>query len=106
MSWIRKGSCKQCGECCKTLVSVWFMTGYDAVKGPRARGCIYLKEQPNKRYNCLIKTGDIDWGTLPKNIKEYHLRECISYPNPQDPSHCPPEYYLPETCGYRIVEVK
>lgn len=101
----RIGKCKQCGECCKTLVSIWFMTGYDAVKGPRTTGCIYLEEQPDGGYNCLIKTGEVDLDGLSENVKNYYLRECLPFPNPKDLGHCPPRFCLPEKCGYRIVEV-
>lgn len=106
MTFVRTGECLQCGECCKTLVSEWFMSGYDAVKGPRKTGCIYLEEQPNECYKCLIKSGEIDFDGLSDNVKEYYLRECISYPNPQNRGHQPPHHRLPEKCGYRIVEVE
>lgn len=102
----RIGKCNQCGECCKTFVSEWFMSGYDPIKGPRTTGCIYLEEQPNGLYKCLIRSGDIDWETLPEKVKEYYLRECLSYPNPQDRGHQPPRHKPPKKCGYKIVEVE
>jgi len=106
MRFKRTGKCKQCGECCKTLVSEWFMTGYNPVEDPRTTGCIYLEEQPNGRYNCLIKTGEVNFDSLSENVKEYYLRECLSFPDPKKQEHCPPIYRLPEKCGYRIVEVR
>lgn len=82
------------------------MTGYDPVKGPRTTGCLYLVEQPDGRYNCLIKTGEIDLDSVPENVKEYYLRECLTYPNPQDRGSQPPQHKLPKKCGYKIVEVE
>lgn len=80
------------------------MTGYDPVKGPRTTGCIYLEKQLDGRYNCLIKTGEIDFDGLSKNVRNYYLRECLPFPNPQDLGHCPPKFHLLEKCGYGMVE--
>lgn len=99
------GECLRCGECCKILVSEWFMTGYDEIEGSRTTGCIYLEEQPDGRYKCLIRSGDIDWDALPENVRKYYLRECSSYPNPDEPEHRPPRHRLSKSCGYRMVEI-
>ena len=101
--WIREGECDDCGECCKTLVSTWFMTGYDRERGPRTTGCIYLEEQPDGSYECLIRSREIDFNGLSQQVREYYLRECIEYPDPNDPGHCPPRHHLPEKCGYRLI---
>lgn len=82
------------------------MSGYDPIKGPRTMGCIYLEEQPNGRYKCLIRTGEINFDGLSENVKGYYLRECLPYPNPHDLGHQPPRHRLPEKCGYRILEVE
>ena len=100
--WIREGECNQCGECCKTLVSLWFMTGYNREIGPRTLGCLYLSERPDGRYDCLIKSGEFDFNSLSKQVREYYLRECLNYPNPDDPAHCPPRHDLLEGCGHRM----
>ena len=100
--WIREDECNQCGECCKTLVSEWFMTGYDPVKGPRTSGCLYLSERLDGSYECLIRSGKIDFNGLSEQVREYYLRECLNYPNPDDPAHCPPRHKLLEGCGYRM----
>lgn len=104
--WTRIGECDQCGECCKTLVSTWFMTGYNQESGPRSTGCIYLSKQPDGRYNCLIKTREFNLSELPQQVQKYYLQECLDYPNPDNPAHCPPRHHLPENCGYKIIEVK
>jgi len=80
------------------------MTGFDPIKGPRTTGCIYLEEQPDGRYECLIRTGEVDLDGLSENVKSYYLRECLPYPDPQDSGHQPSEHHLPEKCGYRMVE--
>jgi len=82
------------------------MTGYSLIKGPRTTGCIYLEEQSDGRYKCLIKAGEIDFDGLSENVRKYYLRECLPYPNPDDPAHCPPRHELPEGCGYRMVGVE
>jgi len=104
--WIREGECNQCGECCKTLVSEWFMTGYNPVRGPRTLGCLYLSELPDGRYECLIRSGEIDLDGLSEQVREYYLQECLDYPSPDNPAHCPPRHELLEGCGYRMVGVE
>lgn len=106
MSFKRVGKCLQCGECCKTFVSEWFMTGYDPIKGPRATGCIYLEELPDGRYECLIRSGKLKLRKQPEKVQEYYQRECLDYPDPDNPAHCPPRHELPEGCGYQIIEVE
>lgn len=102
--WIRQGACIRCGKCCKTLVSEWFMTGYDPVKGPRTTGCIYLEERPDGRYDCLIRSGEIDFDGLSPQVRGYYRRECLDYPNSENLAHCPPRHELPEGCGFKIEE--
>ena len=104
--WIRVDECNQCGKCCKTLVSIWFMTGYSQESGLRTMGCLYLSERPDGRYECLIRSGEIDFSGLSEQVQEYYLQECLNYPNPDDPAHCPPRHDLLEGCGYRMVGVE
>lgn len=80
------------------------MTGYDPVRGPRTTGCIYLEERPNGRYECLIRSGEIDLDDLSPQVRGYYLRECLSYPDPDNPAHRPPRHELPEGCGFKIEE--
>lgn len=82
------------------------MTGYDPVRGPRISGCINLSELPDGRYECLIRSGEIDLDSLSSQVREYYLRECLNYPNPDDPAHCPPRHELLAGCGYRMVGVE
>lgn len=82
------------------------MTGYDPIKGPRIFGCLYLSKIHGSRYSCLIKSGEIDFNSLSEQVQKYYLQECLDYPNPDTPGHCPPRHYLPEKCGYRIIEAK
>ena len=106
MRWKIEGSCNKCGECCKTLVSTWFMTGYDRKRGPRTTGCIYLEEQPDGRYHCLIRSGEFDFDGLSQQVREYYLRECLNYPNPDNPAHRPLRHELLPTCTFKMIRVE
>lgn len=104
MSWRREGYCCNCGECCLTLVDTWYMSGYPE-DGERKKGCIYLEEQDDGTYLCLIMSRDIEWDSLDDKVKKYFEDNCRTYPNPEDPGHTPPRHKLLETCTYRMVSV-
>ncbi len=91
-----------CGECCQTLVSIWFMTGYpEAGTETRQYGCIYLEEDGDD-YKCLIMTEEIPWEDLSENVQQYYVNQCRDYPNPEDAGQCPPRHTLCGMCTCTI----
>jgi len=82
------------------------MTGFDPSKPYRPTGCRFLQKASDDKYECSIKTGKISWEKLSENVKNYYLTQCLPYPDPDDPAHCPPVHQLPKRCGFRIVEAE
>lgn len=79
------------------------MTGFKQ-DAPREKGCLYLEEQENKTFKCLIISEDLAWDDLDNKVKRYFESECKNYPNPEDPGQCPP-HQLPDKCTYRMIWV-
>ncbi len=103
---VLKGSCKKCGECCKTLMRMSYMLRYPNPMNPYNR-CNYLFEEDG-RWLCEIRQaydeGDMELiQMLPQRVRKYYLEECKDYPDPGNPAHTPPRHELLEVCGYRIV---
>lgn len=68
--------------------------------------CAYLFEEGNK-WLCEIRQaydeGDTEFiEMLPDRVREYYLRECKDYPDPEKPAHMPPRYKLLDGCGFRV----
>ena len=125
MGWTREGICNQCGECCYAIAN--FMRVLDTTMTPRPKTgqyrCKFLKQQ-DSIFICEItaglfsgeKHGSIKIGSnykrkpngdlqeITQEMYDYWLNECKSFPNPNDPAHCPPAYNLPSTCGFTMVE--
>ena len=105
--WRREGECRRCGVCCKTLVSAWYMTGYPKEGTPeRLYGCIYLEEEGDGTYSCLIQSEDFDYDSLSEKVKNYFEVNCRDYPDPKKPGHTPPIFTLLPGCGFVITRVE
>ena len=102
MSWIRSGSCNQCGACCFE-VALFMMN-------KEAGSCKYLIQEPGK-YICEITDGKFsdteDLGfteILPQRDIEYWKTECQSYPDASKEEHTTPIHELPDKCSYIITK--
>lgn len=103
---VLKGSCKKCGECCKTLMRMSYMLRYPNPMNPD-NWCNYLFEEDG-RWLCEIRQAYDEGDTeliqmLPQRVRKYYLEECKDYPDPAKPAHVPPRHELLEGCGFRIV---
>lgn len=107
MGWQVEGSCKQCGECCKTLMRMSYMLRRPDASDDPDNWCAYLFEKDGKWW-CEIRQAYDEGDTeliemLPRLVREYFLEECKDYPDPEKPAHVPPRHELLEGCGFRIV---
>ena len=102
-----EGHCTRCGACCRKLVSIWYMTGYDPrVKANLGRsGCRFLRSLEDGSCVCRIREGEIPFERLSPNVQWYYRYNCLSYPDPENDAHTPPIHQLLTGCGFRMVEV-
>ncbi len=102
MSWVRTGSCSQCGQCCMVGTIAQFMLNLDKTQ------CKYLIKE-NGKYICEITTGkfenpeDSDMKELiPKEDFDYWKQECQPYPDPMNEDHQSSLHQLYPKCTYTI----
>ena len=73
--------------------------------------CRFNVLQDDGTYVCSIKAEYMRTGKKPSGVPirlfNYWLRECAPFPNPEDPSHCPPicDLKVWPRCGYKVVKV-
>lgn len=72
----------------------------------RLYGCMYLEEQDDDTYLCLIRSGAFKFDELDEKVKNYYLKNCVDYPDPEDPTHVPPIFTLLPECGFVIMRVE
>jgi len=95
MSWKREGYCNKCGECCRTpLMNSSFMLNEHGV-------CKFLIKISDTEYECKFKIGEAN--NASEIERKYYIEECLPFPNPDDIAHLPPNYNLPQKCGYKMV---
>lgn len=103
MSYIRRGSCNRCGECCRTEVAERLKdeTGY----------CRYATSNDGKIFACRLARGEFSGARgiarppdVPIEDFEYFLRECIPYPIAE--TTIEKNHPLPERCGFYFEEVR
>ena len=87
----RLGSCNRCGLCCEGGFVEWQMTQADPAnpKGKLMKAkCNYLSGNPGTpgATTCDIMDGTVDIDTIPTYHKDFYLRECADYPEPNDES--------------------
>ena len=83
------------------------MTGYPQEGTPeRLYGCIYLEEQDDETYLCLIRSGAFKFDELDEKVKKYYSKNCLDYPDPEKPAHVPPIHTLLPECGFVILGVE
>ena len=81
------------------------MTGFPEEGTPeRQFGCLYLEDQEDGTFNCLIYSGDFPGDDLDEKVKEYFDINCRNYPNPEEPGCVPPRHILYPGCTYRMVK--
>lgn len=102
MSWIREGTCNQCGECCKAGAIAQFMLNLTR------KACKYLIKSGDI-YNCEITAGKFAnpevlaiKELIPKEDFDYWLVECKPYPDPSKEEHTLPVHTLPSKCSYTL----
>jgi hypothetical protein len=96
----REGACNHCGDCCRHVAA--FM------RGPRDI-CRYAILQEDGTYRCRIRD-ETHALQKPRGIPTEHFvywfSQCVPYPDPQDPAHCPPRHQLPARCGFKLIRVE
>ena len=101
MSYVRTGSCNQCGECCKLLANPLMVSKTTGL-------CRFLEKESSSTYKCKIREWVNKYGlNRPVGVTdkqfEYWKVECQPYPDPEDESHIPPRHHLPDGCTFRLV---